>query len=236
MIMHLGRAFNITRILLKHGLNRHIVAPRFHLARALSYLNIHSYRANRQQRAKNIRIALEQLGPIFIKFGQLLSVRRDFLPDDIADELAKLQDHVPPFNSKLAQQMIEDSYQQPIKELFSSFDTEPLAAASIAQVHAAQLLSGEDVIIKILRPDIKKTIQKDITLMYFMANLIESYFKGGKRTHAIELVAEFEHTILHELDLVREAANASLLRRNFQSSTMMYVPKVYWQYVKNNIW
>lgn len=233
--MNIFRACKIIGILLRYNLDRQVIPKRFWVLRSISLFNPYSYFSTKQQRAGNIRLAFERLGPIFVKFGQLLSVRRDLLPEDIADELAKLQDQVPPFSGKLAQQMIEHAYQQPIDELFVDFKIQPLAAASIAQVHTAKLHTGEEIIIKILRPHINKTIRQDIRLMYGLARTITRIFKGAHRLRAVELVAEFEHTIVNELDLVREASNATLLRRNFADSTKMYVPKVYWTYSQPHI-
>lgn len=181
-----------------------------------------------------IRLAFEKLGPIFVKFGQTLSTRRDLLAVDIADELSKLQDQVPPFSGVEAKKFIEKEYKQPVENIFSDFNIVPLASASIAQIHQATLLNGKEVVIKILRPTIKKRIKEDIALLYFLANLAMRYWKKGKRFKPVQIVAEFEESILGELDLMREAANASQLRRNFHFSPLLYVPEIYWPYTHNN--
>ena len=228
------RLIQINAILFKHGMNRSLIGHHSKLLRSLSYTNPWSWKKN-QNRAVQLREGLEKLGPIFIKFGQILSTRRDLFPDDIVDELSKLQDHVKPFPSKIAISIVEASYQKTLNELFAEFDPEPLASASIAQVHAARLHSGEDVVVKILRPNLKKIIQRDIQLMYSAARLAERFWSHGKRLRAVELVEEFELTLLDELDLMREASNASLLRRNFENSPLLYVPKIYWDFAHPNI-
>jgi ubiquinone biosynthesis protein len=178
---------------------------------------------------------LEDLGPIFVKFGQALSTRRDLLSDDVADELAKLQDQVPPFSGDQAKKTIEASLGGPIEEFFSHFDETPLASASIAQVHAATLLDGTDVVIKVLRPEIRKHIQRDLELLHLIADMAHRYWEDGRRLRPREVVADYETTILDELDLLREAANASLLRRNFENSPDLYVPEVYWDLTRVDV-
>lgn len=190
---------------------------------------------HRFNRGESIRLTLETLGPIFIKFGQILSTRRDLLPADIADELAKLQDDVPPFASEQAQRIVETAFNRPLAECFHDFDPTPLASASIAQVHTAKRLSGEDVIVKIVRPDIKKTIAKDIRLLYFIAKWARRLSKAGKQLRPVEVVSEFDKTIHHELNMLREASNASEIRRNFEGSDIIYVPKVYFDDCRSNI-
>ncbi|MBK8452319.1 MAG: ubiquinone biosynthesis regulatory protein kinase UbiB [Thiofilum sp.] len=182
-----------------------------------------------------IRVALEELGPVFIKFGQMLSTRRDLLPDDIALELSRLQDRVPPFASNEARAIIEKAYGQSLNTVFQQFDSEPLASASMAQVHAATLWSGQEVVVKVLRPNLLKTIQQDIEVMYLFAGLVQRYWSEGKRLHPVEIVREYEKTILDELDMQREAANASQLRRNFEGSPDLYVPAIDWQYTRDNV-
>jgi ubiquinone biosynthesis protein len=186
-------------------------------------------------RAVRIRRALEDLGPIFVKFGQILSTRQDLLPDDIAAELAKLQDRVAPFPSQRARQTIEAAFQKPITEIFHSCEEEPLASASVAQVHAATLKSGEDVVVKILRPGIEKVIRRDVSLLYYIAGLAEKYWREARRLRPREVVGEFEKTMHDELDLLREAANASQLRRNFANSDLLHVPEVHWPYCRRNV-
>ena len=188
-----------------------------------------------QSREERLRLALERLGPIFIKFGQLLSTRKDLLNDKMANELAKLQDDVKPFDGEHATRIIEKALNKSIAEVFSEFDQQPLASASIAQVHAATLLSGEDVVIKVVRPGLEKTILKDIGLLRLIAKAITNFHPEGKRLRPLELVEDYQHTILDELDLKREAANTSQLRRNFKDSGLIYVPEVYWDYSNQDI-
>jgi ubiquinone biosynthesis protein len=187
-----------------------------------------------------LRLALEELGPIFIKFGQALSTRRDLLPPDIAVELAKLQDRVPPFDNATARAIIEKSLGKPVTEAFASFEEQPLAAASIAQVHAATLhptsgaapgaatQPGAEVIIKVLRPGMRETISRDLEVMHELARLAKANSPEARRLRVDEIVDEYEKTILDELDLMREAANASQLKRNFEGSSLLHVPAVYW--------
>lgn len=230
-----ARLWRINAVVLKFGLNRKVLGERRSLLRLLSYFNPYSYGLGDTSRGEAIRTSLEHLGPIFVKFGQLLSTRRDLLPDDIADELEKLQDRVPPFAGKQARALIEAGLEKPIEALFATFDTTPLASASIAQVHAATLFDGSDVVVKVLRPGISKTIRQDLRLMYRAARFAERFWRHGKRLRPIDFVREFETTIIDEMDLAREAANASQLRRNFETSPIMYVPKIYWQYVSPSV-
>jgi ubiquinone biosynthesis protein len=186
-------------------------------------------------RGDRLRLALENLGPIFIKFGQMLSTRRDLLPDDVAAELTKLQDQVPPFPNEQAVAVIETALGKPVTQLFSHFDTQPLASASIAQVHSATLENNIDVVVKVVRPGIERTITEDIKLLQSLAILIERHVPDGKRLRPSELVEDYRHTIFDELDLLREGANTSQLRRNFKDSEMLYVPEVYWDYTRRNV-
>ncbi len=190
---------------------------------------------NQKPRGIRLRKALEDLGPIYIKFGQVLSTRFDILPEDIALELVKLQDQVPPFSGKIAKNMIEKAFKLPIHEIFKSFDITPLASASVAQVHAAVLEDKMEVIVKILRPGIHKLINRDIRLLKTVSFLVTQFWAESKNFKPLEIVAEFEKVLSHELDLIREAANASQLRRNFSDSTLLYVPKIYWPLTKHNI-
>lgn len=192
-------------------------------------------RVPREPRGVRIRLALEQLGPIFIKFGQVLSTRRDLLPEDIADELAKLQDQVPPFDSALAVATIENAFGQSIAEIFSEFDRTPVASASIAQVHFGRLLNGREVAIKVLRPNMLKVIEKDLGLLALLARFVERFSVDGKRLRPIEVVAEFDDYLHDELDLVREAANASQLRKNFADSNLLQIPEMIWDYCRSDV-
>jgi ubiquinone biosynthesis protein len=194
------------------------------------------YKFNKKlPRGVRLRLALEVLGPIFVKFGQALSTRPDLLPEDIALELARLQDRVPPFPTEIAQQMLEEIYQQPLLNVFAEFDLVPLASASIAQVYAARLKDGKAAIVKILRPHVKKRIQRDVALLYLLASLAERLVSDAKRLRPREVVAEFERSLIDELDLLREAASASQLRRNFLNSYLLYIPEVYWAYTHQNV-
>lgn len=229
------RLIKIFYTLMRYAINRPVLEGQSGWLRGMSYLNPLSFLNSTKSRGESIRLGLESLGPIFVKFGQILSTRHDLLPDDIAIELAKLQDQVPPFCGKKAREIIESALGQPIEAVFAEFNETPLASASIAQVHAAQLHDGSDVIVKVLRPTIKKVIRNDIALLYGAARMAEKLWHLGKRLRPVELVAEFEETLLGELDLMREAANASQLRRNFSDSRIMYVPKIYWPYTRNDI-
>jgi len=189
-----------------------------------------------QSVGERLRLALQDLGPIFVKFGQILSTRRDLIPEDIADSLAKLQDQVAPFSNEQARALIQQSYgEQSLDELFSHIDEEPLASASIAQVHAAQLLDGSDVILKIVRPNIRPAIQRDVDLLYTLAALAERFWSEGKRLRPREIVRELEKSLFDELDMIREAASASQLRRNFEDGDLLYIPEVHWPLTKNKL-
>jgi len=233
------RVIHIQWILLRHGLDEIIWATRiFRPIRYLYYLTpgawlrLHSRRGPRGAR---IRAALEDLGPIFVKFGQVLSTRRDLLPEDIAVELAQLQDHVPPFPPAEARAVIERALEQPVTTLFTSFETDPLASASIAQVHGARLIDGREVVAKIRRPGVEHRIRRDVGLMYILAGLLARFWTEGRRLRPVEVVAEFEKTLLDELDFVREGANAQQLRRNFADSSILYIPEVYWPYTTSEV-
>jgi len=233
-----GRLLQIQRALVRHGLDDFVRATHLYRPfRFLFYLSPWTWfqRSGGTTRGERLRLALEELGPIFVKFGQALSTRRDLLPADIADELARLQDRVPPFDSGIAVAMIESTFGRPLAEIFADFERTPLAAASIAQVHAATLKSGRNVVVKILRPGMRETIERDIEVLQTLAALADEYWEDAKRLRPLEVVAEYRKTILDELDLMREAANASQLRRNFLGSRLLYVPEVYWDYCRANI-
>jgi len=227
----------ISYVLLKHGLDEIVLAT--HLFRPLRFLiYLSPTRWNGEwdkQRGVRIRETLEELGPIFVKFGQMLSTRMDLIPEDIALELVKLQDKVPPFDGNRAKKIVESALGTPISNAFSYFNIVPLASASVAQVHAATLLNGDDVVVKILRPNVQKIIQRDVDLIKTIALFAEKYSKAARRFKPKDIVHEFEKSVLNELDLMCEAANASQLRRNFQDSDILYVPKIHWPLTKNNI-
>jgi len=185
--------------------------------------------------AERLRLALEALGPVFIKFGQMLSTRRDLLRDDFAEELKKLQDQVPPFSGTRATSIIEKALEKPVAELFSEFSVEPMASASVAQVHQATLFDGREVVVKVIRPGIAKTIRKDVDLLYTLARIVHAAWQEGRRLRPVEVVSEYEQTIFDELDLRKEAANGSQLRRNFEQSEILYIPEIYWDYTRSNV-
>ena len=192
-------------------------------------------RSTQSNRNVRLRLALEALGPIYIKFGQLLSTRRDFLPPALADELAALQDKVPPFSEPKIASLISDRLGMPITEVFSTLDDQPLASASIAQVHCARLLSGEEVVVKIVRPGIEETVRADIRLLAQLASLLARTSSLGRRLHPQEVINDYKVVILNELNLLAEAANTSQLRRNFENSANLYVPKVYWDFCRPDL-
>jgi ubiquinone biosynthesis protein len=193
------------------------------------------WRSLTEPRGVRLRRALEALGPIFVKFGQMLSTRRDLVPLDIADELAQLQDRVPPFPSIEAIATLEAAYKKPLSVVFAEFEATPVASASVAQVHFARLHDGTPVAVKVLRPGIAPVIAHDVSLLYAAAGLLEKLFADGKRLRPREVVAEFEKHLEDELDLMREAANCSQLRRNFKDSPLLLVPEVYWDYCDHDV-
>jgi ubiquinone biosynthesis protein len=232
------RLVGIQRVLVRHGLDDYVRATHLYRPlRFLFYLSPWTWFARSQgtTRGERLRLALEELGPIFVKFGQALSTRRDLLPRDIADELAKLQDRVPPFSGAAARAQVERALGKPVTGLFGSFDEEPLAAASIAQVHAATLTDGREVVVKVLRPGMREVIGRDLAVLFAMAGLAARYWPESKRLRPLEVVAEYEKTILDELDLMREAGNASQLRRNFAGSPMLHVPEVHWDLCRRDV-
>jgi ubiquinone biosynthesis protein len=231
----IARVIGIQRVLVKYGLDD--IIKQTHLLRPLRFL-FYLFPRRRNKSAplgERIRLALEELGPIFIKFGQAISTRRDLLPPDIADELAKLQDKVPPFPSEQAVEILEATYGKSLDEVFERFDVEPFAAASIAQVHTAKLPDGAEVIVKLLRPGVRDVIERDIEVLHLLAGLADKYWEHGKRLRPLEVVDEYENTIIDELDLMREAANTAQLRRNFTGSDMLYVPDVFWDFCRPEV-
>jgi ubiquinone biosynthesis protein len=231
------RLFYISWILAKHGLDELILS--IHLFRPVHFLrHLMWWRLLRERdvpRGVRIRRALEDLGPIFVKFGQILSTRRDLLPDDIANELTRLQDRVAPFPGADARRIVEKALRRPIDAVFSRFDETPIASASVAQVHAATLLDGTEVVVKVLRPDIEPVIRRDLGLMYILADKVQRYWSEGRRLRPVAVVSEFEKNIIDELDLMREAANSSQLRRNFEGSELIYIPAVHWTWCRRNV-
>lgn len=233
--MSLFRGIKILTTVLRYGLDEIALSSlKGGTFRSLATFRsqIKSYKAPRGQR---LREALESLGPVFVKFGQMLSTRRDLMPTDIADELAKLQDQVPPFEGDAAVRIVEQALRKPITELYASFDRTPIASASIAQVHYATLHSGREVAVKVLRPNILPVIEKDIALLNTMAVWVERIFADGKRLKPREVVAEFDKYIHDELDLTREAANATQLKRNFEQSSLLMIPEMIWELTTDNV-
>ncbi len=233
--MRLFRLLKILSVVIRYGLDEFLPAGFWRTLIRVAFF----WRRFNQPRAVRLRLALEGLGPLFVKFGQLLSTRPDLVPEDIAHELAHLQDSVPPFASDAVVSRLDAAYGRSYHEVFSAFDLTPIASASVAQVHFATIgegkLIGREVAVKILRPGIEKVIDDDIVLLYALADFIASTFKDGARLRPKEVVAEFDKTIHEELDLVREAANASTLRRNFADGKLLYVPEVYFDYTHKDV-
>ncbi len=237
IINRLFRLIRINFILARYNIDEIVLGTHwFYPLRFIVYFNPYYWTVGKKMsRGERIRRALEDLGPIFVKAGQIISTRRDLLPDDVAVELSKLQDRVPPFSGKIAQSIIEESLNSPIENTFAAFDTQALASASIAQVHAATLLSGESVVVKVLRPNIRTIINRDIDLLMTLAKIAERYWMHARHFKPKQIISEVAQTLYDELDLMREGANASQLRRNFADSKMLYVPLIYWQYCRANI-
>lgn len=231
------RLLAIQRVLISHGLDEIIFAT--HLLRPVRFLFYilpwNWFSKNKQKRAVRMRLMLDELGPIYVKLGQILSTRRDLIPEDIADEFAKLQDNVAPFPGGIARKIIEDAYGCNISDVFLKFNEVPLASASVAQVHSATLKDGRDFIIKVIRPEIEKLIRKDLDLLQLLAEKAEKYNKNAKSLKFTGVVKEFEKTIFNELDLQREASNASQLYRNFRDERRYHVPRIDWELTRRNV-
>jgi len=233
--MRLFRLLIILLVAFRFGLDEFLLGhERVRMLRVL-VRRVSFWRSLDQPRGVRLRLALENLGPIFVKFGQVLSTRRDLLPSDIADELAKLQDRVPPFDSDQVIATLERVYGKLLPQVFASFEVKPVASASVAQVHLARLHDGTQAAVKILRPGIARVIGRDVALLYSAATLMELLWKEGKRLKPREVVGEFERHLNEELDLLLEAANASQLRRNFAGSTLLRVPEVYWDWCSSEV-
>ena len=237
--MRILRFYQINKVMLQHGLDELIPSkwlPWYAKLGRVGFFWLRNKHPDKSQGTR-VRLALQTLGPVFIKFGQMLSTRKDLLPLDVASELAILQDQVEPFDPELAKQIIRDAFGlTDINDLFSEFETTPLASASVAQVHAATLKDGnQDVIVKVIRPNIKQTIQSDIALMRTAAGALQKLLPDGKRLRPIEVVEEYERTIIDELDLTHEAANGIQFKRNFENSTALYVPTIYSDYSHKNV-
>jgi len=233
----LYRLIVINFTMARYGLDEIILS--IHFFRPLRFLGLVNpfnwFRSNSLSQAQRLRLCIESLGPIFIKFGQMLATRRDLLPEDIVVELEKLLDQVPPFPLNQARAIIEQELGNPVERVFKSFDENVLASASVAQVYAALLPEGQSVVVKILRPNIEARIRQDIQVLMVLARMADRYWQQARRVKPIQIVEEFQKTLLNELDLVREAANASELRRHFEGSNDLYVPQVYWDYCKTRV-
>ena len=227
------RLFKILRVLFSERIDELLPQPKRGTLKALAWC-IPSVRMKRS-RGERLRDALQTLGPVFVKFGQMLSTRRDLLPPDIAGPLAELQDRVKPFPGEVAKSIIESDLGCSVDDVFSEFSSDVMASASVAQVHAARLKTGEEVIAKVIRPGIEKVIEEDLKLMMTIAKFVEKNFVDGKRLKLVQVVSDYRMTILDELDLMREAANTALIRRNFEDSAICYVPQIYWDYTRRNV-
>jgi ubiquinone biosynthesis protein len=238
-MLRLLRLLRIVTVAYRYGLDQIALANLSHPVLVWMVKVAAVGRRLRQPRGERLRLALESLGPLFVKFGQLLSTRRDLLPADIADELARLQDRVPPFDSQLAMREIERGLGRRIADVFSSFDPTPVASASIAQVHlgvmAQGAYAGREVAIKVLRPGMLSVIDRDLQLMDAAAVMVERLWRDGRRLRPRDVVDEFRKTLHDELDLTREAANASQLRRNFADSPLLRIPEMVWDYCGENV-
>ena len=236
-ILFFMRLVHIFYVLAKYGLDKLIVSFSFFSAfRFIVYLNPwHWLRKKQYQGGEALALALEELGPIFVKFGQALSTRKDLLSSEFTDHLSRLQDKVQPFPATKTRQVISNAFGKPVEEVFSQFDDTALASASMAQVHAATLDNGQQVVVKVLRPKIRNMILRDINVMRIIATLVDKYWAGSKQLKPKEIVDEFSTTLFDELDLMREAANASQLRRNFTNSPLLYVPEIFWDYTRDNV-
>jgi ubiquinone biosynthesis protein len=233
-----ARLLKISTILARYRLDEFLKAT--HLYRPMRLVRVLAPWAKSKEmagrpRGERLRLALTEMGPVFVKFGQIVSTRRDLVPADIADELALLQDQVPPFPGTQARAIVERELQQPVAELFAHFDVQPLASASIAQVHAAVLPDGREVVVKVVRPGVRQQLRRDVDLLLSIAGLAEKYWEGGPRVRPSGFVREFETFVFDELDMYREASNASMLRSNFAGSKELYIPEIYWPYCREPV-
>lgn len=236
MIRPIQRFFVVWHVLVKYGIDQLIPRTPLHfIVTFLTHLMPVAWTRKLDESPEvRLRQALEALGPIYVKFGQAISTRPDLLPPTMAKELAKLQDAVPPFDQQTAIRIIEKSLKMPIADAFAQFDETVLGSASIAQVHTATLHSGEQVVVKVVRPNIAKTIRSDLGLMALFASIV-NLITEAKRLRLPEVVKEFDKTLGDELDLLQEAANASALRQNFIDSDILYVPKIHWDYCAKDV-
>ncbi|MBE0403910.1 ubiquinone biosynthesis regulatory protein kinase UbiB [Halomonas citrativorans] len=230
------RLFKILWVIARHRLDTLIPMERlpFWLRALLWFSPLQLFSVGHRSRGERLRLALEALGPIFIKFGQMLSTRRDLLPDDVANELRRLQDQVPPFPAELAAARVEKELEMSLEVAFAEFEQAPLASASIAQVHAAKLHTGEEVVVKIIRPGIDRIMRQDMALMYQVAKLFAKV-PEARRLRPVEVIRDYEATLFDELDLYKEAANTSQLKRNFKDSPLLFVPTIYWPFTRRHV-
>ncbi|MEC8147931.1 MAG: 2-polyprenylphenol 6-hydroxylase [Pseudomonadota bacterium] len=233
-----ARIIKIQAKLVEHGLDE-ILLTKSWMRIVLFLFRLHPSTRKKTDKefqvGESVRLVLEDLGPFFIKLGQILSTRRDVIPDHIAFELGKLQDSVPPFSGNVAKNIIEESFGKKLNEVFDSFDMKPIASASIAQVHIARLVTGEEVVVKVVRPDIRPVIEKDVDLMYFLARIMEKYWPPAKSLRPTLIVEELEKTIIDELDMLREAANAAQLARNCSDQSNLIIPRVFWRFTNDSV-
>ncbi len=230
-----SRLWRIVRTLRKHGMGELLNGLSLSTKAKWIIRLLLGNKPHTAPRAERIRLTLEELGPVFVKFGQALSTRPDILPLDIAEELTKLQDQVPPFANDQALKIVQNSLEKPFSEVFSDFTEQPLASASVAQVHACVLNDGTDAIVKIVRPDILPVIEQDLAVLYKLAQLANDYWAQGPRLRPLEVVAEYDKTIHGELDMRTEAANAAQMKNNFVGSDLIYVPNIYWDYTSEHV-
>ena len=233
--MRFFRAFYIFGVAIRFGLDEFASSNRFLRGVRMLIRTIFFKRSLSSPRGERLRLALQQLGPIFVKFGQVLSTRRDMIPVDIADELALLQNRVEPFSSTKVSEIMDRSFDGGIHTTFSEFDLKAVASASVAQVHFGVLVDGREVAVKVLRPNITRVINRDIALLDWFAWVLARILPDGKRLKPREVVSEFRRHLNDELDLMREAANGSQLRRNFVGSSSLVVPEIYWDYCSTNV-
>ncbi len=235
-MQNINHLLRIARVTKQYGLEEFFAGTSFYKKFKWVFRCIPASRRFKQEtRGARLRLALQELGPVFIKFGQTLSTRPDLIAADVAIELVKLQDQVPPFSGKQAKEIVEQAYEEPLDQHLASFNDQPMAAASVAQVHEATLHDGKEVIVKVIRPDIRPVIDRDIALLYRIATLLDTHWPEAKRLNLMEVVEDYDNTIHDELDLMREAANASQLRVNFEGSPLIYVPSVYWDHCRERV-
>jgi len=239
-VSHLPRLVRVLGIIAKYRLDEFLVGQpggrRLRMLLAPFRLtSLFSSTRKLGDRNRRLRLAMEELGPIYVKFGQLLSTRRDFLNPELAEELKSLQDNVPPFATPTIEQLVEESLEMKVSDAFAQLDSVPLASASIAQVHKATLINGDEVVVKVRRPGIENIVSADIKLLKWLARLIETRTSLGKRLHPMEVVADYEKIIFDELNLRAEGANTTHLKRNFEDSSALYVPRVYWDFTRSNM-